>query len=534
MSPRLQYLLAVIVALLGIAGACLIIDFSVFDTDEPYQAVQCLDYRTVPVAPLTDALGYGWMQIFGRGILQLRVLALIFTAIMAGAGAVYLQRRLHRPLLSACAFSFIVLLIGSNGIYDWNITSECLLTLTLYATLAWWNKPALPRTILVALLAALTALMRAPSAVTVAAVVIVMLCHRRYKQAAICTIVAAAVGILGIVCIYGSTGAYLDLLNSDSVTSLHDSAYAYFRFFKMTGRRILYPALWSIVFMGIMADAMRLRSRALYVAVSLVVGAMVSYMVFRYGLHRLCDIRGMVYPAFIVMLLAPILRGERGSALAPRRHIIIILATFSLLQMPGSNVWLNRFMALAFLPFAIPLLTPPPLRFRRLWAMAVFAAMMVGITYVSQQWYFCRLSASGPMRGRYEARATGMLRGLKFDEYHRDFINENLPLLQRADSLMILGNNKYLCRLLMPDYQDYAPQRFEYYNERDSTAVCAEIERALPRYSTVALVGSEFHGTGVVHPKNLLQPRIEALLRRHGFAPADSTGFDLWIWKRVF
>ncbi len=220
----LQLALSLMLAAAGPALLLWLMRHGVNYQDEPYQMLNALEWRCVPLAPLSAWVGNAWASIFGFTLISMRSLAVDCALASAAAASAwfYVRRQSLSGALALFGFTTAIFALSPwlSYLYGWDCLSTLSLVLLAIALLEYLRHPGIVMAIVIGAILGLASLMRLPNAVAALPCVIVVAWtgNRRWSRVGAMLTVAISVTLVLILIMYGSVGEYLAVLRSNIIT----------------------------------------------------------------------------------------------------------------------------------------------------------------------------------------------------------------------------------------------------------------------------------------------------------------------------
>ncbi|MCC8174902.1 MAG: hypothetical protein LUC85_00995 [Bacteroidales bacterium] len=535
MSKRLQWILAVMIA---VAGACiplLIIDIGFDNDDEFYQAYCTLDPDAMsPVAPLTFLLGKWWQAIFGNGIMPLRWLAWTFRVATALLAAGWYLKKSNKPIFAASLFTLIACEAnyGSELFWDWNYPSQFFMVLLMIQLIRMYDTRSVYYSIGIGFIIGLMTMSRLPSVVfVVPAVVIACMAFRRaWWKGILLGLSAFAIAWVAVTLpAFGSFGEYFARWGERYFTSGHQSISKICDNIIYTVIPMSSPTMFVAIGCAVWAWVTHklIPSRRAYLCVT-VIGGLLAVWAFQRAMLHYSWIYGWTW-VWLAVELVVMLRNYRE--LAPEERVVAWLAVaFTLLPMLGSNIPMRRWSLVVTVPFWLwacrDALKP--------WCKAFMAMLGTAVVLCTAVLPYRQITKCFVLKAQDATSSftSPYLQGVKVWEGVADNVDTNLSTLARYASkpggVLILGHDKFIYETMLMGVNtpDPWPHQFEYYVEGEQDDIRRRTREVLSRYDYVALVEmwDVFQGE-----RQAFEPEILA----DGFRIAEETPSQCVVYARV-
>ncbi len=338
-------------------------------TDEPYQAMNAIDWRHSPATFMSGAIVSLWGNAVGWNVLSLRVFAISVLSVSCALTGLYMYRRTRNAGVSMALTGIAIALSAQKDelvVYSWNCLSTASFIVALLLLLHILRRPAIWKMAAYGLVAAFIATLRFPNVMIVPAVILIQVIdgfigHRwRFVAMMACafTVTFVSVWLLSVSIVFGSPAGFFDML-ADTLVTNHAPAWL-----------VLKIILTSI-------DCIARTS-------VLVLGAAMIYFAGRWFGMRGAVWAGVIYGAYLfiylymtrydgyaffinhqalgllVLGIIYVLLRRRGEPFGRDQVALCAMLVFSALPMLGSNVGIPKMISYQFYPligaFALPLI----------------------------------------------------------------------------------------------------------------------------------------------------------------------------------
>lgn len=329
---------------------------------ECFDQLRCADPAEWGAAPLVYAVGNIWTMAFGDYTAALRVLALLCYAFSIGAGCLWLNGHIGKPVFTASLFA--VLLVSTRWFAPWHYGPDAgafpWITLALLATLHFIRRPDSRRAaLLLGFGAAMMVMARTATAVAIPVLLAVIAVKCRHRPVIPLTLFIAGFAPLAVI------GRYLLLPDAPLAFCIGN---AFDHVSETTASFYLYGISSATYVIALFFAAYLIRRfkshRLLTISALVILGLIVV----------IDEIRRMEYSmiCFWVWILLPLVFinlcksffSKRSEKIMPSPAQWVILF-FAALPAVGSKLILEHFMAVAAIPFAVapawPILTSRPI-----------------------------------------------------------------------------------------------------------------------------------------------------------------------------
>ncbi len=209
-----------------------LIKYGVHFGDEPYQILNTMDYYNSPLSPLTSF----FCGIFGTIVdfkwIAFRYLALTLSNLAIISSGLYLyyeSRKLTFSIIATCAVIFISGLYRTiPNLFGWDSTTLFFIVLTLITLLCYIKHPTALILGLLAILSAVTGLVRIPNIIIIPIVAFVMIWKSpregllekiKDKNLLVYICLSLAVICVILVALYGSLSNYIRLVHANQLSA---------------------------------------------------------------------------------------------------------------------------------------------------------------------------------------------------------------------------------------------------------------------------------------------------------------------------
>ena len=386
--------------IIGILLPLSIIFFDSPDRDECYQALNVVDYRNSPLAPLTFFNGYVWLKIFGDTALNLRILCFLCNAFAIGAGCMVFRRITSDGGMAALLFMMLntASQVWGMHIYNWDTGAYPFTMLSMLSAIYFWRKPSLKSVALLSLCTALLGAARIP-AFSAAALMPVMIAVRLRKHPLRCVAGyvggymagVAAVVVLLIFVIYGGFNGLAEAWSPSNVITGHglSAIDIYIKRITLITPQLCTENILPLLFMfgAYVLTSLRHTGWTLWGLSVLLILATTCFLIYIIPVHTFYC---LMFIPFVVAWCIPVFRKLHSSGVFVKPdYIAWITLVFVCVPIIGSDGFQERFMVLPALPVVLARVYPELRRYIFNFVVLSFigAASMLAIKecyYISQ------------------------------------------------------------------------------------------------------------------------------------------------------
>jgi len=425
---RKQTIIAAVAVVLAVLITCITLNRFIRDADEAYQILNAQDWKNTPFAPLSAFCGHLWGSVFDFGWLQMRWLSMILNiasiAIMGWWTRRVLGNAPRTLWIVAASILLYALTNDHEQKYDWDTFASFSLTITAVLTMDYAHRPSAFKALAAGAMAAVTAMMRVPSApVIVVPVAAALFCGNRATRLRdlVVIIVSWMLCLLLIISVmYGSPAGYLHSVGDNAIEA-HSSLYLVKTTLLSAKNIAMYVAMFAIATYVVRKCPPVQGVLRMLLAVSLIVALTIG--------AKWVNDRGTLYdyPFYGLMvfaLLSGILLCGRQS-----RICMAILLLCGLCAVCGSNRGFNRMMLYPLIPVIVAyIIIDWPWWGRRAICICFAAALFATLTIPTAN--------INVFIDRFRSTAYGELgfpkaRGVCFDSVDVAWLSEVVPVIQK-------------------------------------------------------------------------------------------------------
>ena len=192
--------------------------------DESYQALNSLDYKTSPLAPLTAIWDHFTNALCGYNLLKMRYIAWTYNILAILLAGTFLYCKTKRKNLSIVTCAAIVLLSAIDeqfSLIGWDRQTTLLLTIITIQLLTLGKHKIVTEILFLALASAILILCRVPNVAVMPVAAVVLLFQKRYTIksrimfAALYTAAVIVMVYLAIIMMYGSISSYIGYIKAN-------------------------------------------------------------------------------------------------------------------------------------------------------------------------------------------------------------------------------------------------------------------------------------------------------------------------------
>ncbi len=192
--------------------------------DESYQALNSLDYKTSPLAPLTAIWDHFTNALCGYNLLKMRYIAWTYNISAILLAGTFLYCKTKRKNLSIVTCAAIVLLSAIDeqfSLIGWDRQTTLLLTIITIQLLTLGKHKIITKILFLAATSALLILCRVPNVAVVPIAAVVLLFQKRYPIksrimfGALYTAAVIVIVYLAIILMYGSILSYIGYIKAN-------------------------------------------------------------------------------------------------------------------------------------------------------------------------------------------------------------------------------------------------------------------------------------------------------------------------------
>lgn len=229
-SSWLQVAAMLLLFMVSLVPGYVLIKYGVHFSDEPYQILNTMDYHNSPLSPLTSYLCGLFGGIVGFNWLAYRYLALTLSNLAIIASGIYLYsdtKRLKFSVVVTCVVIFISGLYRRiPNLFGWDATTLFFTVVTLITLLCYIKRPSVRLLIILAVLSAITTLVRVPNAIIVPVIFAILMWKASDKgifnritdkNLLIYIVVTALSVFLILLALYGSLSDYIHYIQANQM-----------------------------------------------------------------------------------------------------------------------------------------------------------------------------------------------------------------------------------------------------------------------------------------------------------------------------
>ena len=192
--------------------------------DESYQALNSLDYKTSPLAPLTAIWDHFTNALCGYNLLKMRYIAWTYNILAILLAGTFLYCKTKRKNLSIVTCAAIVLLSAIDeqfSLIGWDRQTTLLLTIITIQLLTLGKHKIVTEILFLALASAILILCRVPNVAVMPVAAVVLLFQKRYPIksrimfAALYTAAVIVIVYFAIIMMYGSISSYIGYIKAN-------------------------------------------------------------------------------------------------------------------------------------------------------------------------------------------------------------------------------------------------------------------------------------------------------------------------------
>ncbi|MGM9846395.1 MAG: hypothetical protein ACI31F_00410 [Muribaculaceae bacterium] len=192
--------------------------------DESYQALNSLDYKTSPLAPLTAIWDNLTNTICGYNLLNMRYITWTYNILAILLAGTFLYCKTKRKNLTIVTCAAIVLFSAIDeqfSLIGWDRQTTLLLTIITIQLLTLGKHKIITEILFLAVTSAILILCRAPNVAVMPVAAVVLLFQKRYPIklrimfAALYTATVIVIVYLAIIMMYGSISSYIGYIKSN-------------------------------------------------------------------------------------------------------------------------------------------------------------------------------------------------------------------------------------------------------------------------------------------------------------------------------
>lgn len=199
-------------------------------TDEPYQAMNAIDWRHSPATFMGGAIVSLWGDTVGWNILSLRIFAISVLCLSCAVAGAYMYRRTHNAGVSMAITGIAIALSSQKDelvVYSWNCLSTAGFIIGVLLLLMVLRRPKVWKMAAYGVFAAFIATLRFPNVMIVPAVIAVLVINgfviRRRRSVAVWTVAFIAgfalAWLLSVTLVFGSPAGFFNMLGETLVTN---------------------------------------------------------------------------------------------------------------------------------------------------------------------------------------------------------------------------------------------------------------------------------------------------------------------------